>query len=219
MLQCTCINIIISLTLRTILDWICHLTTASLYWFIETIIEPNVAIETFFNVIIIWFLAPPLLITNLLSTVLPTFYSCQSRYQSLLSRTKSCSASCHGKRGRHTDRHNTWWHSSAYNKKYNYKEDSPRMKSRRQRGSLCSKERAIRQKIDLLKYVDPIIILSDVFVIDDDVFYDAVLLDCWLPSDISLTSATLITTTDIDNLLVSIDVISHFKQLLHLWSV
>jgi hypothetical protein len=218
MLLCTCIDITIGLTLRTILDWICYLTTASLYWFIETIIEPNITIEAFFNVII-WFLAPPLLIMNLLSTILPSFYSRQSRYQSLLSRTKSCSSGRHGKRGRHTDRHNTWWHSSAYNKKYNYKEDSPRKKSRRQRGSLCNKERAIRQKIDLLQYFDPIIIPSDVFVIDDDVFYDAVLLDCWLPSDLSLTSATLITTTDIDNLLVSIDVISHYKQLLHFWSV
>jgi hypothetical protein len=135
----TCIDVVIGLTLRTILNFIYSLFTNCPYWFIETIIVPIVTVEGFFDTMI-WFLAPPILIINLLSPLLPTFYSNKPKYH----RTTTCSSGRHGKRGRFTDRHNTWWHGSTYQNKYKHKEDSPRKKSRRHQGSICNKEREIR---------------------------------------------------------------------------
>jgi hypothetical protein len=123
----TCIDAVIGLTLRTILDCICCLITTSLYCFIERIIVPNITVDGFFDTLI-WFLAPPVLLMNLLSSLLPTFYNRETKYRS--SNSRSCSSRRHGKRGRFTDRHNTCWHGSTYHSKYKYKEDSPRKKSR-----------------------------------------------------------------------------------------
>jgi hypothetical protein len=211
MWMCTCIDVSIGLILRTIVNWICYLTTASLFWFIERIIVPNMTVEDVFAVLI-WFMAPPLIIINLLSTVLPTFYNYKTRYRlTFVLRTGTCSSGRHGKRGRHSDRHHTWWHGSQYRNKDNNKEDSPRKKHRIQRGLRCNKEREICRKIDLLQYFDPIIIPSNMFVIDDDVFYDANSFDDWLPPDLSPTLA--ITTKTINMLVDSLDVLSHYKQI------
>jgi len=105
---------------------------------------------------------------NLLSALLPSF----TNYRNTIIKTTTgcCRSGRHGKRGRHTDRHHTWWNGSPNRKKNNNKEDSPRRKYRKERGQ---KEREIRRKIDLLQYFDPIILPSNMFVIDDDAFYDA----------------------------------------------
>jgi hypothetical protein len=49
------------------------------------------------------------------------------------------------------------------------------------------------------------------FVVDDDVFYDANSFDDWLPPDLSPTLA--ITTKTINMLVDSLDVLSHYKQI------
>jgi hypothetical protein len=207
---CTCFDVILGLILRTILDCVCYLITTSLFWFIEKIIVPNISVEDVFSVFI-WFMAPPLLIINLISTILPTFHNYKTNYRLHFILNTSCSSGRHGKRGRHSDRHHTWWYGSPYQKKYNTKEDSPRKKHRRQRGLLSNKEREIRRKIDLLKYFDPIIIPSNMYVIDDDVFYDTGTFDGWLPSD---PSPNLVTSNMINLAVDSFDVLSHYKQLL-----
>jgi hypothetical protein len=212
----TCIDVVIGLTLRTTLDFICCLMTTSLYWFIERILVPNITVDGFFDTLI-WFLAPPILLMNLLSSLLPTFYYLETKYRS--SNFRGCSSGHHGKRGRFTDHHNTWWHGSTYHNKYKYKEDSPRKKSRRQQGSICNKEREIRRKIDLLQYFDPIIIPPDIYVIDDDVFYDVDVSNCWLSDNQLITPSVIITTSSINSLVDSINVLSHYKQLQRYWNV
>jgi hypothetical protein len=211
---CTCFDVIFGLILRFTLSWICYLTTASLFWFIETIIEPHITVDGVFTVLI-WFMTPPLLIIRLLLTILPNFYNYKTNFRLKFTlRAGSCSSGRHGKRGRHSDRHHTWWFGSTYRNKNNNKKDSPRKKHRQQRGLLCNKERDIRRKIDLLKYFDPIIIPSNMFVIDDDVFYDTDTFDDWLPPDLSPIPITI--TTKMINIIVdSIDVLSHYNQLLH----
>jgi hypothetical protein len=111
-----------------------------------------------------------------------------------------------------------WWHGSPYKKKYRHKEDSPRKKHRQQ-----SKEREIRRKIFLLQYHDPLIIPSNVFVIDDDVFYDTINIHYeesrvaqldWIALDNTPSSSTLaITTATINALVDSFDVLSHYKHI------
>jgi hypothetical protein len=211
----TCIDVVIGLTLRTVLNFILSLFTNCLYWFIERIIVPNITVEGFFDTIV-WFLAPPILLINLLSPLLPTYHNRKTKHH----RTTNCSSGRHGKRGRFTDRHNTWWHGSTYQNKYKYNEYSPRTKFRRHQGSTCNKEREIRRKIDLLQYFDPIIIPPDIYVIDDDVFHDAHALvpNRWLPED-KLTSPLTISTSSISALVDSIDVISHYEQLQQFWNV
>jgi hypothetical protein len=203
---CTCVNVIIGLTLRTIIDCICYLITNSLYCFIERIIVPNITVDGFFDTLI-WFLAPPNLLINLISPLLSTFYNCKTKFHSS-STFGNCSSGRHGKRGRFTDRHNTWWHGSTY-----------QIKSRRQsRHLLRTKEREIRCKIDLLQYFDPIIIPPDIYVINDDVFYDAAVLDSWLSDDICVPSIA-VTLLSINLLIDSVGVISHYKQLQRYWNV
>jgi hypothetical protein len=116
----------------------------------------------------LWFFAIPLLITNVLLAILPSF----TNYRNIIIKTTTghCTSGRHGRRGRNNDRHNTWWYGSSYRKKNCNKEDSPKTKHRKELGK---KERDICRKIDLLQYFDPIIIPSNMFVIDDDAFYDA----------------------------------------------
>jgi hypothetical protein len=168
----------------------------------------NITVDGFFDTLI-WFLAPPILVINLLSPLLPTFYNRKTKYHS--STFRSCSSGRHGKRGRFTDRHNVRWYGSTYRKKHN--NELPRKQSR---CSFCNKEQEIRCKINLLQYFDPIIIPPDIYVIDDDVFYDAAVLNCWLSDD---QPSIAITTSLINSLVDSVDVISHFKQLQRYWNV
>jgi hypothetical protein len=156
-------------------------------------------------------MSPPLLILKLLLAILPNFYNYKTNFRlKSIFKKGSCSSGRHGKRGRHSDRHHTWWFGSPYRNKNNNKEDSPRKRSRR--GSLSNKERDIRRKIDLLQYFDPIIIPSNMFVIDDDVYYDMDTFDGWLPPDPSPVLA--ITKRTIGSLVDSFDVLSHYNQLL-----
>jgi hypothetical protein len=127
-------------------------------------------------------MTPPLLIIRLLLSILPNFYNYKTNFRlKIILRTGSCSSGHHGKRGRHSDWHHTWWFGSTYRNKNKNKKDSPRKRHCQQQGLLCNKEREICRKIDLLKYSDPIIIPSNMFVIDDDVFYDTDTFDGWLP--------------------------------------
>jgi hypothetical protein len=76
-------------------------------------------------------------------------------------------------------------------------------------------EREIRQKINLLQYFDPLIIPIDTFVIDDDVFYDTrndLQEQQWMLSDPIQTIA--ITSTTVNLLIDSIDVLSHYENIL-----
>ena len=153
--------------------------------------------------------AVPLLISNLLLALLPNF----TNYRNTIFKTTTghCSSGRHARRGRHSNRHHTYWYGS-YQNKYNKKEDSPRKKLRKQRSLFSNKEREIRRKIDLLQYFDPIIIPPDTFVIDDDVFYDAT--NDWLEEAVvHLDLPTTITSTVINAAVDSFDVLSHYKQL------
>jgi hypothetical protein len=240
---CTCLDVILGLLLGTIVNWICYLTATSLFWFIEKIVAPNITVESVFAVLI-WFMTPPLLIIRLLLTILPNFYNYKTNYRlKFILKTGSCSSGRHGRRGRHSDRHHTWWSGSSYRNKKDHdnKEDSPRTRYRQQR-LLCNKERSIRRKINLLKYFDPLIIPSNMFVIDDDVFYDTDTFDEYfdpviIPSNmVVFDDRVFYDTTTFDGLLPSLnpnsspfaisskmistmvdsfDVLSHYKQLLH----
>jgi hypothetical protein len=207
------------MTVRLLLDWICTTIASVLFYFIETIITPHITVESTIEVMF-WFFSIPLLIANLLLAILPSF----TNYRAIIIKTTTghCSSGRHGRRGRNTDRHHTWWHGSPYNKKNANKTDSPRKDFRRNR---AKKERDIRQKIDLLQYFDPIIIPSNMFVIDDDAFYDTNTFDeFWIPpvpqaqEDSWILSdpiSTLAITTKIINLFVdSFDVLSHYHNIL-----
>jgi hypothetical protein len=221
-----CIDFTFWLTIRYIIDIFCHIITTCLYAFIEKIIVPNVTVENVIDVLV-WFFAPPLLIMTFLSSLLPKFHNYRNINNNIISRC--CSSGRHARRGRHSDRHHVWWHGSPYRKKNKYKDDSPKKKHRLQ----TSKEREIRQQIELLKYFDPLIIPLHMFVVDDDVYYDTFLYFEWFPdvfhdmfiffewtpheewistTDPSPTQA--ITTTTINALIDSFDVISHYKHIL-----
>jgi hypothetical protein len=206
-----CIDFTFWLTIRHITDVFCYLSATSLFSFIENIIIPNITVENVIDVLM-WFFAPPLLIMNLLSAILPTFHN----YRNItikITRNGCCSSGRHGKRGRHSNRQHVWWHGSPYRNKNKDKDDSPK-KNRRQ----CSKDqrillRRIRLNTESLKYFDPLIIPLHIFVIDDDVYYDTFTFFEWnLPDGPSPTSA--ITTTTINMLINSFDVLSHYKEIL-----
>jgi hypothetical protein len=156
------------------------------------------------------FFSPPLAIMNLLMAILPSF----SNYRNTITKTTTgccCSSGRNSRRGRHTDRHHSWWDGSYKEKNHN-KQDSPRKSHRKER---CNKERQIRQKINLLQYFDPLIIPIDTFVIDDDVFYDTrtnFQNQQWMPSDPIQSLA--ITSTTVNLLVDSIDVLSHYENIL-----
>ena len=109
----------------------------------------------------------PFYILNILLSILPLFTNYINNNPK--KRTNPCcSSGRHGKRGRHSNRHHAWWHGLRYNKKNNHNNDSPGKKRR----LLCKHERDIRQKIDLLQYFEPLFRPPNIYVIDDDVFYD-----------------------------------------------
>jgi hypothetical protein len=209
------------MTVRAIVDCTCNTLASGLFYFIETIITPHITVEGTIEVML-WFFTIPLLISNLILAILPSF----TNYRNIIIKTTTghCSSGRHGRRGRNNDRHNTWWHGTSHRKKHSNKEDSPRTKRRKELGK---KEREIRRKIDLLQYFDPIIMPSNMFVIDDDAFYDARSVyygffhderndlhqeQKWIPPDPMPTLA--ITTKTIKLLVDSIDVLSHYHDIL-----
>jgi hypothetical protein len=142
--------------------------------------------------------SPPLAIMNLIMALLPSF----SNYRNTINTkttTGCCSSGRHGRRGRHTNRHHTWWNGSSHQNNNNKNKDVSSRKSHRKEQS--KKEQDILQKIDLLQYFDPLIIPSNMFVIDDDVFYDTSNDKInesheqrWMPDD-PLPSLAITTTT------------------------
>ena len=207
-----CIDFTFWITVRLITDWLCNFTASCLFFFIERIIEPNISAEKTIEVMF-WFITLPFIIMNMLLKVLPSFHN----YRNTVPKTTPgcCASGRHGKRGRHSDRHHVWWNGSAYRKKYKHKEHSPRKKHRIQR---CLKEREIRQKIDLLQYFDPLVMPSNMFVIDDDVYYDTRTVYYGFfydernhhrhPPPLSIP------INPIDELINSFDVLSHYKQII-----
>jgi hypothetical protein len=210
------------MTVRAIVDCICNTLASGLFYSIETIITPHIAVEGTIEDLF-WFFTTLLLISNLILAILQSF----TNYRSIIFKTTTghCSSGRHGRRGRNNDQHNTWWHGSSYNRKKHYnKEDSPKTKRRKELGK---KERQIRRKIDLLQYFDPIIMPSNMFVIDDDAFCDARSVyygffhderndlhqvQKWIYPDTMPTLA--ITTKTIKLLVDSIDVLSHYHDIL-----
>jgi hypothetical protein len=101
-----------------------------------------------------------MLIINLLSTVLPTFYNYKTSFRLTFTlRTGCCSSGRHAKRWRHSNRHHAWWYGSQQNK-YNNNEDSPRKKHCRQRGLFSKRsekfaERSICFKTLILSLYHP----------------------------------------------------------------
>ena len=198
------------MAVRDVIDLTLYIVSSTLFFLIETIITPNITIEGTMEVIFCLF-AIPLLISNLIMALLPNL----TNYRNTIIKTTTgnCSSGRHGRRGRHTNRHNVWWHGSSYRTKPDTnKQDSPKTKHRKERGK---KEREIRRKILLLQYFEPMIMPSNMYVIDDDAFYDADLIpeQEWISPDPLPTMA--ITTKTISLLVDAIDVLSHYKQQLY----
>jgi hypothetical protein len=195
------------MTIRLIIDWLLYITTSSLFYIIERIIEPNITAEGAINIMLLFFIFP-FYILNILLSILPLFTN--YRNNNPKKRTNPCcSSGRHGKRGRHSNRHHAWWHGLRYNKKNNHNNDSPGKKRR----LLCKHERDIRQKIDLLQYFEPLFRPPNIYVIDDDVFYDTEdVFDDWILPD--PTPIPAITSNTIKSFIDSFDVLSHYEQIL-----
>ena len=195
------VDIIFWTTVRLVIDWCCSLCTSYLFYIIETIITPNITTEGFLT-IMFWFLTIPILIMNLLLHFLPSFHNYQRIRPSRSG--KGCSSGRSGRKGRHGDRHHSWW-SLPYRKKGS----SPKRKHQHQHQSF-------RQKINALHYFDPLPIPSTIAVSDDDIFYDVrdvyylTLKAPWLPDP---DPKPAITTETINMLVDSIDVLAHYNQL------
>jgi hypothetical protein len=71
----------------------------------------------------------------------------------------------------------------------------------------------IQQKIDLLQYFDPLIQPSNLFVIDDDVFYDTKQIPEVITQPSLIDWTEPIPSAEICAILDLIDVISHYKQI------
>jgi hypothetical protein len=154
------------MTVRHVVDMFCRLAASCLFYLIETFITPHITVEGAIYSMMC-FLTLPILIMNLFVAILPSF----TNYRNTITSTTTgcCASGRHGRRGRHTNRHHTWWTGSPYRKKNNNKDDSPKKQYRKRN----KQERDMRRKIDLLQYFDPPVRTPDMFVIDDDVFYDA----------------------------------------------
>jgi hypothetical protein len=101
-----CIDIVLWTTICLVIDWCCSLCTNCLFYIIERIKTPHIIIERTITVMFCFFTVP-ISIMNLLLHILPSFHN----YKRINStRTgKNCSSGQSGRKGRHGDRHHTWW--------------------------------------------------------------------------------------------------------------
>jgi hypothetical protein len=192
------------MTVRSIVDYLCRTTANCLFYIIENIIEPNISAEKTVE-IMFWFITLPFIIMNLLLTILPSFHN----YRNTIIRTTTgcCSSGRNGKKGRQANRHHVWWHGSLYSTKNLHKNYSPRTKCR-------IKQYTLRQKAFFSQYFDPLIIPPDITIIEDDVYYDSIINQCysplrWKPPDpapsLSITKETINAFVD------AFDVLSHYN--------
>jgi hypothetical protein len=144
------------------------------------------------------FFTVPILIMSLLLHILPSFHN----YKRINStRTgKNCSSGRSGRKGRHGDRHHTWWGS---------------LNNRKRKSSIINHQhQSTRHNINALQYFDCLPIPANMAISNDNIYYDSketYHILSWLPPEPD--SKPALTTTTINMMVDSIDVLDHYKQL------
>ena len=198
-----CIDFTFWMTVRTIVDNLCRITANSLFYIIDNLIKPNITINESFAVeALIWLIAPPFILMNLLLSVLPTFHN----YRNTIIKTTTgcCSSGRNSKKGRQSDRHHVWWHQSSHSTN-NHKNNSTNIHK-------TNSSRFTRRKAHLLQYFDPLSIPPDITIIEDDVYYNCMIdysPSLWEPPD--LVPSLAITTKKINAFVNAFDVLSHYN--------
>ena len=233
-----CIDFTFWMTVRAVVEFQCKTTATILFYIIENIIEPNIpSISTDVAVeMLVWLIAPPFIITNLLLRLLPTFHN----YKNTIIKTTTgcCSSGRSGRKGRNSNRHHAWWQGSPYSTKNLQKHLSPRTECRVKRYKLKQKIFLLdyfdtipippsitiiddetfcdtkNPELFLLNYFDTTLIPSDIMIIDDDAFHDIPTSELsWEPSSnpTSPTNTLDIPRKAIDAFVDAFDVLSHYK--------